>query len=183
MVKYYYDTGVFGYFVFLGDWEHEYSPVTKGFAYASVFCDEELIFVYMKRGEFKDLGVKLAFVDMVDRLSSAGAFFKKDEIDLTAIYQKFLYMMGSLKQNNVDIRSDFVNWEKDKQTYPKPLDGMDWLHLAVADLLGYDVILTTDGGFKYLDKVGKYLRLEKVKKVIILSSDKALKQVGEVLLA
>ena len=62
----------------------------------------------------------------------------------------------------------------------KPLEGMDWLHLAVADLYGCDILLTTDNGFRYLQKVSKFLKLDNVKKVVILSSDGKLDVVKEV---
>jgi predicted nucleic acid-binding protein len=179
MVKYYYDTGVFGYFLFREDWEHQYSP-TKVSAYMSVFCDEELIYAHMN-GKFKEWGVNVSFVEISEKILNIGSIFQPHDTNLSDIRAKFIHMMGSLAQNNVDIRADFVEYQqKQNRGAPKPLDGMDWLHLAVADILGCEVILTRDNGFNYLSKIGRYLRLEKVRKAFVFSSKDKMEKIDEV---
>lgn len=183
MAKYYYDTGVFGYFLFSGDLDHKYSPLKIKSAYASTFCDEELIYVYMQKGKFSDFDLNLSFVQITEKIVSTSALFTYDNIDLSDIHQKFNYMMGSLAQNNIDLRSDFIAYQKKNGSgVLKPLNGMDWLHLAAADLLECDTFLTTDKGFEYLSKVWMHIKLNKVRKIIILSSDKELKEIDKILL-
>lgn len=177
MAKFYYDTGIFGYFLFRNDWEHQFSP-TKVQGYTSVFCDEELIYAHMN-GKFKDLGADVTFLEISEKILNIGAIFQPHSISLGDIRSKFIYMMGSLVQNNVDLRQDFLKHEQ-KASEPKPLSGTDWMHLAVADLIGCDVILTNDNDFKYLLKVGKYLKLENVKKIFIFASKDKLEKVDEV---
>ena len=176
MAKYYYDTGVFGYFLFRNDWEHTYSP-TKVNGYTSVFCDEELLYAYMK-GQFKEWGINHTFVEVSDKLLSVGSLFQQYDMDIKEIRARFLYLIGSLAQNSVDIKGDWLKYKE--SSAPKPLDGMDWLHLSAAELLGCNAILTTDSGFDYLTKVGKYLRLDKVKKIIIFDNKGKLEKLKEI---
>ncbi|MCL5090304.1 MAG: hypothetical protein M1382_04000 [Candidatus Marsarchaeota archaeon] len=182
MTKYYYDTGAFGYFLFLGNWEHKYSPTKVEAANMSVFCDEELIYVYTKKGDFSDFGVKITFLEIMERILSINALFKHDNVNLDDIRQKFIYMMGALIQNKVDLRKQFVDYKNGNHNTLKPLDGMDWLHLVVADLLGCNTILTTDIGFKSLSNIWKYLKLDNVRKIIILSSNDKFEKIDEVIL-
>lgn len=182
MAKCYYDTGVFGYFLFIGDWDNEYSPKNVESAYTSTFCNEELIYSYIKKGDFSDYGIKISFVQLIDKVISVNALFILDDIKLSEIRQKFIYMMSALAQNGIDLISDFVEFkDKYNKNKLKPPNGMDWLHLAIAELLGCSIFLTTDKGFRYLSKVWSYIGLNKVKRIIILSTDK-LEKVDEVLL-
>ena len=57
---------------------------------------------------------------------------------------------------------------------------MDWLHIATADLLNCNVILTTDTGFQQLKILNKYLNLDNIKKIIIFKPDKGLPKVKEI---
>jgi hypothetical protein len=176
MVKYYYDTTVFGYFVFTNDWEHEYSP-TKVNGYSSVFCDEELIYVSM-RGKFYDWGKPVPFMELSERLLDVGSLFSVEEVDTRDLRTKFLGFLGYLAQNGVNLQDDFSKPGGDGAG--KPMEGMDWLHLTMADLLGCDTVLTSDMGFGYLKKAGKYIHLENVKKIIIFTSEEKLEKKEEI---
>ncbi len=178
MAKCYYDTSVFSFFLFRGDWDNQYSPTKVDTAYTSLFCDEEIINAHMK-GHFKDLGKDLPFMQITEKLLTVGAMFKRDDINQSDIRQKFLYMLGSLAQNNIDLSAEFAKYDKNDKGAIKSLDGMDWMHLSVADLLGCDTLLTADSGFAGLSKIGKHLKLENIKKIVILSSDGKLAKLGE----
>lgn len=60
------------------------------------------------------------------------------------------------------------------------MDGIDLLHFTAAELLECNAILTTDSGFEYLTKIGKYLSLDKVKKVILLDKKGKLDKIKEI---
>ena len=56
MDDYYYDTAVFGYFALTSDFNNGYSPTKHlGHSYSSIFCNEEVINVYTKKGKFNDI--------------------------------------------------------------------------------------------------------------------------------
>ncbi len=177
MDKYYYDTSVFGYFFFKREWKNQYSP-TKIKGYKSVFCDQELLHTYMNGHWNKWIGDS-KFLDISEGMLFINAFFQQADLGLNEIRVKFINMMGSLAQNGVNITEDLKRYNKTKIAL-KPVGGMDWLHLAVADLFGCNIILTTDKDFKYLSKVSKFLKLNNIERIIILSSDNKLNKLEEV---
>ena len=180
MTKYYYDTGMFGYFLFRKDWDHQYSP-TKVSGYISVLCEQELINSCMN-GHFKNWAEDWNFIDISESMMNVSALFQPSDVKLSDVRAKFIHMMGTLTQNNIDLYEDVKKHNKDKDSMPKPPDGMDWMHIAIADLFKCDTVLTTDKDFKYLSKVGKFLKLESVKKIIVLSPDNKSNNVEEIIL-
>ncbi len=178
MDKYYYDTSVFGYFVFENNWEHEYSP-QKIKAYISIFCEEELVNVVIKNGKFNEFE-KVPFHDLLEKIFNMKAYFQAsdEDIKVDVIREKFLNFMGSISQNDIDLHADFEKNQKNKKEL-KTLDGMDWLHLAFAEVLGCNILLTSDRGFEYLSKIGKLLKFNNIKKIIIFKSNEKLEKIKE----
>ncbi|MGI0141926.1 MAG: hypothetical protein ACREBF_04755 [Candidatus Micrarchaeales archaeon] len=113
MSRFYYDTSVFAYFLFRNDWEHQYSP-TKREGYSTVLCDEELIFGFMK-GHFEEWREDHTFAQVVEKLFSVRSIFQPHDLNVEKdIRPKFMYVMGSLAQNNVDVAAEWSAWNRDK---------------------------------------------------------------------
>ena len=108
MFQYYYDTGVYAHFLFASDWNHQFSP-TKLTAYKSVLCVEELLHGYLN-GKF---GVNDSFIEVYTKIQGVESFFRPYEISLKDVQTKLNYIMGSLSQNNIDLKGDLMSYNAD----------------------------------------------------------------------
>lgn len=181
MTKYYYDTSLVLHFMY-NDEELEsnsFSPIAKKPCYTSFLTLQEAVNVYINRGAITEYHDKhIDFKEFIYRLNKLETYFEIFEstnlkINFNVIKAKLLKSLISMSESGIDMKAD-----KDKGE--KVLNGMDLMHLLIADYAGCDIFLTEDSGFRYIKRIANYIEFNKLERIFIFKSREQLKEYEEI---
>jgi hypothetical protein len=161
-MKCYYDTIPFTYFFFKRDTEHEYSPIVKKNylkSCISVFTSQEFLH-HLFKGDLDRFGVQKSLVEVWRDLSMFEGFFEKEAINLNDVRIHLYDILGGV----VRYRTTHGGFPEEKLHI---VDGMDWLHLCVADLMSCEAILTPDKKFENLEALRGNIPFKSLNTVVL----------------